>query len=89
MFRIPNVFMRKRLGDIEREKLLMQKVIFCTECGVELQNFCFSGRANDPKLIRKNLAQCRKNGKFAGEFCSKLFIVDDTNLDELFEEDKF
>lgn len=88
MFRIPNEFMRNRPGDIEREKLLKQKVIFCTECGAELQNFCFSGRANDPQLIRKTLAQCKKSGKFAGEFCSKLFIADDGNLDELFSKDE-
>ena len=80
--------MPKKMDDIERQRLLMQKVIFCTECGVELQNFCFSGRANDPELIRKNLAQCRKNGRFTGEFCSKLFIADDANLDELFDKDE-
>jgi hypothetical protein len=78
--------MRKRIDKIEREKLLSQKVIFCTECGVELKNFCFSEGANNPEAIRKNLAQCKKTGKFAGEFCSKLFIADDNQLESLFKE---
>ena len=49
--------------------------IFCTECGATLENFCFSGAANDLIAIRKTLAQCRKQGKFSGDFCSKLFIA--------------
>lgn len=73
-------------SNIDRDKLLNQKVIFCTECGAELENFCFSDRANDPEAVRKSLAQCKKSGKFKGEFCSKLFISDDMNLDTLWEE---
>jgi hypothetical protein len=80
--------MRTRFNNTEREKLFRQKVIFCTECGIELQNFCFSEGANNPNAIRKNLAQCKKTGKFAGEFCSKLFIVDDNHLESLFEKDE-
>ena len=49
--------------------------IFCTECGATLENFCFSTGAEDIAAIRKTLAQCRKQGRFAGEFCSKLFIA--------------
>ncbi len=75
-------------NNIDREKLLKQKVIFCTECGAELQNFCFNLGPNDSEAIRKNLAQCKKSGRFAGEFCSKLFICDDNNLDLLFDNDK-
>ena len=73
-------------SNFDRDKLLNQKVIFCTECGAELENFCFSDRANDPESVRKSLAQCKKSGKFKGEFCSKLFISDDLNLDTLWEE---
>jgi hypothetical protein len=49
--------------------------IFCTECGATLENFCFSDGANDIAAIRKTLAQCRKQGRFTGDFCSKLFIA--------------
>jgi hypothetical protein len=87
--------MRKDSGNsdgsdsIDREKLLKQKVIFCTECGVDLTNFCFSERAKNPEAVRKNLAQCKKIGKFNGEFCSKLFISDDYTMDDLWVDDEF
>ena len=49
--------------------------IFCTECGATLENFCFSSAAEDLDAVRKTLAQCRQQGKFSGDFCSKLFIA--------------
>jgi len=49
--------------------------VFCTECGATLENFCFSEGADDLEAIRKTLAQCKKQGRFSGEFCSKLFIA--------------
>jgi len=66
---------------VNKNILLEQKVIFCTECGVELQNFCFNGNADDIVAIKKNLAQCKKTGKFKGDFCSKLFIAGNDNLE--------
>lgn len=75
-------------NNIEREKLLKQKVIFCTECGKELENYCFSMGSKDVDAIKKNLAQCKKSGRFVGEFCSKLFIAGDEDLEELFLDDE-
>jgi len=49
--------------------------VYCLECGATLENFCFSEGADDLAAIRKTLAQCRKKGKFSGDFCSKLFIA--------------
>ena len=77
-----------RGNNIDREKLLKQKVIFCTECGTELDNYCFTRGSNDIEAIKMNLAQCKKIGKFAGEFCSKLFIAGDENLDYMFDLDE-
>jgi hypothetical protein len=71
----------------KRGDLLKQKEIFCTECGTLLENFCFSSGVNDTDAIKKNLAQCKKSGKFAGEFCAKLFISDVDPLDSLWEKD--
>jgi len=79
--------MKNDKNNINREKLLKQKVIFCTECGKELENYCFSMGSKDINAIKKNLAQCKKTGKFAGEFCSKLFIAGDEDLEELFLKD--
>jgi len=73
---------------MDREKLLKQKIIFCTECGAELENYCFTRGSNDVEAIRMNLAQCKKNGRFAGEFCSKLFIAGDENLDHAFDDEE-
>ena len=79
--------MKNSKNNKEREKILKQKVIFCTECGKELENYCFSSGSKDINAIKKNLAQCKKTGKFVGEFCSKLFIAGDEDLEELFDDD--
>jgi hypothetical protein len=60
--------------------------IFCTECGVKLENFCFSSGVNDVEVIRKTLAQRKKSGGFAGEFCAKLFIAEPVDLRTLLDE---
>jgi hypothetical protein len=69
-----------------RDDLLKQKVVFCTECGAQLENFCVSAGVDDIESIKKTLAQCKKDGKFVGDFCSKLFIAD-TELRETLWED--
>ncbi len=61
--------------------------IFCTECSMTLENYCFSEGVNNAEAIRKTLAQCKKSGKFAGQFCAKLFISDSETLDSLWEKD--
>jgi len=61
--------------------------IFCTECGATLENFCFSENAEDLGAIRKTLAQCRKQGRFTGDFCSKLFIAHPEAAEGPAEED--
>ena len=77
--------MKKMTGD--GEDLLGRQKIFCTECGAELENFCFSSGSKDVEAIKKTLAQCRKKGKTTGDFCSKLFIADDRNLDSIWDDD--
>lgn len=53
---------------------------FCTECGDELEDFAFSKNSKNKNEIKKKHYNCVKTGKFSGEFCSKLFISDDTIL---------
>jgi len=77
--------MKSSKNNTARDKLLKQRVIFCIECGKELENYCFSSGSNDINAVKKNLAQCKKTGKFVGEFCSKLFIAGDEDLEELFQ----
>jgi hypothetical protein len=64
-----------------------QKEIFCTECSASLENYCFSEGVDNPEAIKKTLAQCKKSGKFAGEFCAKLFISNPERLDSLWEKE--
>jgi hypothetical protein len=54
--------------------------IFCTECGDELEDFAFSKNSKNKDQVRKKHYNCVKTGKFSGEFCSKLFISDDSLL---------
>jgi hypothetical protein len=77
----------KKIEPQTRKKLLQQKEIFCTECGAMLENFCFSSSADDTDAIRKNLAQCRMDGKSAGEFCAQLFISNGDLLESLWEKE--
>jgi hypothetical protein len=70
----------------DRAALLKEKKIFCTECGTYLENFCFSSSAEDVDAIKKSIAQCRKKGKFVGDFCAKLFIGGSETLDSLWND---
>ena len=66
---------RTRPENPEQGDLLSQRVVFCTECDTTLENYCFAGSANDLESIRKTLSQCKKQGRFTGDLCSKLFIA--------------
>jgi hypothetical protein len=65
-----------------------KNIIFCTECGRELDFFAFSENTKDKETLKQKFANCRENGKFKGEFCSKLFIALDYNVDDIFDVDK-
>jgi hypothetical protein len=61
--------------DTEQGSPLSQRLVFCTACNATLENFCFASSANDLESIRKTLSQCKKHGRFTGDFCSRLFIA--------------
>jgi hypothetical protein len=61
-------------------------VVFCTQCGEELENFCFSARSDDIAAIRRSLAQCKKEGRFVGEYCAKLFVAEGADPDAIRKE---
>ena len=52
-------------------------IIFCSECGKELDNFALSEMVKDYNSIIQNFADCKKNGRFKGDLCSKIFIARD------------
>jgi hypothetical protein len=63
----PNSFMPKKTSKPAR--------FLCTACGESLDEFCFSEGADDVKAIIQRMATCKKEGKFEGHFCARLFIA--------------
>lgn len=49
------------------------EVIYCSDCGMELDNFALYEMVNDYNLLIKKFASCKKDGKFSGDLCSKIF----------------
>jgi len=59
-----------------------QKVVFCTECGDKLNEFCFTESASDVEAVKKHMEGCKREGRYKGDVCSRMFIADDTNLED-------
>jgi len=57
-----------------KSKRFRLNVEFCTECGEQLDEFDMSPVSKDIRAVRANHENCKKSGKYRGEFCSKLFI---------------
>lgn len=66
------------------EKLNQEKtdVIYCIECGEVLDDFSFNEVSKDINAVKKNFEDCKHTGKFKGDVCSKLYIVDETDPEE-------
>jgi hypothetical protein len=60
-----------------------QKVVFCTECGEKLDNFCFNDSASDVESVKKHMEGCKREGRYKGDMCARVFIADDNNFDDL------
>lgn len=71
-----------RKKQITENDRIIDKTEFCTECGDELTHFHLS--RSDKNEVQNNFEHCKKNGKFKGERCSKLYIIgdDETFIDE-------
>ncbi|MGB9697292.1 MAG: hypothetical protein ACP5P3_10620 [Ignavibacteria bacterium] len=64
------------------------KPLFCTTCNKELNIFWLMPQSTDPEAIRKNHEECVKAGRFNGEFCSKMFIAGEYEIEEILEKKK-
>jgi hypothetical protein len=60
-----------------------QKVVFCTECGDKLDNFCFNESVTDVDAVKQHMEGCKREGRFKGDMCSRVFIADDKNISDL------
>jgi hypothetical protein len=57
-------------------RIQRKRKTFCTECGVELDDFWQSPKSMSYEGVLKRHLQCQREGRFKGSMCSKLFIVD-------------
>jgi hypothetical protein len=60
-----------------------QETIYCTQCGAQLDNYCFTKGVENIEAIQQHTAQCKKEGKFKGDLCSRLFIAEPVDPDTL------
>ncbi len=61
--------------------------LFCTECDHDLDIFWLSERAKNTEAVKKNHERCVQTGKFKGELCAKMFIINDEDIDLWLKED--
>jgi len=73
-------------GDFSLVSSNKENPLFCTECDKELDTFWRSSKSKNPEAVKNNHRNCRKTGKFKGEFCSKLFIIDKDILEGIWED---
>ncbi len=76
---------------MKREKYLHKKessfkkdVIFCAECGEDLEMFGIS--EVDVEKVKERHKRCKEIGKFKGDKCAMLFIAD--AVDPISSEDE-
>lgn len=73
----------------ERTNNLKEGVVFCSECGAQLDDFWMTPESKDPALAKARSEWCKKQGRFNGEVCSKHFIATaDSSLPPLEENDE-
>jgi len=73
---------------MEKKKLhkmrpITEDVVFCTECGKELNDLCFKEQVEDSEFLKRNFENCKKTGKFKGDICSRMFIADDSGIEDI------
>ena len=66
----------------KRRKIVEEDIekVFCTECGEELDDLAFSPDGDDLEAALERFHKCREKGKFNGDVCARVFIVDEENF---------
>lgn len=77
---------RKKTSSSKETVFPIDNPLYCTQCDTDLDSFWLSEKANDPKFVKKNHDNCKKIGKFKGEFCSKLFIISNDDIDSFIKD---
>ena len=64
---------------------MKNKVIFCAECGEELELFGITGEI-DIQKVRERHKRCKEVGRFNGDKCAMLFIAEDIDITSIEDE---
>jgi hypothetical protein len=65
--------MKKRSTNLKKQQT--EEIKYCTECGEELNDYCFSDDVNDLEKLKEHHENCKTTKKFKGDVCSRLFIA--------------
>jgi len=57
---------------------------FCTRCGDQLEDFCFSPEAENLDALRAAALRCHLEGSKEGRICAKVFIAGETSFSTIF-----
>ncbi|MCX7797066.1 MAG: hypothetical protein N2249_00405 [Melioribacter sp.] len=75
---------KKNINNIEKEDSIKNNVIFCTECGEALS--LVGIEPFDIEKVKERHENCKRAGKFKGDKCAMLFIVESN--EDLFSPDE-
>lgn len=78
--------MTKKKLTHKEENNLKKNMIFCSECGEELELFGIDSNI-DLEKIKARHKRCREIGKFKGDKCAMLFIAESEDAD-LFQDEE-
>lgn len=67
--------MKKKNYTHKKEEAPLKEVIFCAECGEELNMFGISNV--NVEQVKERYKNCKAKGKFKGDKCAMLFIASD------------
>jgi len=62
-----------------KDKALKKNIVFCLECGEELDMFGLSDSKIDVEKVKERFKHCKEIGKFKGDKCAMLFIADEND----------
>ena len=71
---------KKKLTHKQEDNSLKKNVVFCSECGEELELFGIDSKI-DIEKIKARHKRCRETGKFKGDKCAMLFIAESEDAD--------
>ncbi len=77
---------KKKLTHKKEDNSLKKNVVFCSECGEELEFFGIDSNI-DLEKVKARHKKCREIGKFKGDKCAMLFIAESEDTD-LFNDEE-